>query len=175
LRSEFHPLKSAKRREDWVRTIRGHWFQHKGELEAFLRQQEGDQRKVLTRRAKAALRRELDAAKESYRYRLKELQDRSREQELGKLAKELLREQAEAQQPMLFEEFEEEAKFRVQEIEEQMAVLRQDVERTREMLTKERDHRLNVVLPKRFQVREVRVLPLALTYLVPAKAEDMRP
>lgn len=175
LRSEFHPLKSAKRREDWVRTIRGHWFQHKGELEAFLRQQEGDQRKVLTRRAKAALRRELDAAKESYRYRLKELQDRSREQELGKLAKELLREQAEAQQPMLFEEFEEEAKFRVQEIEEQMAVLRQDVERTRELLTKERDHRLNVVLPKRFQVREVRVLPLALTYLVPAKAEDMRP
>ena len=34
----------------------------------------GDQRKVLGRRAKAALRRELDAAKESYRYRLKELQ-----------------------------------------------------------------------------------------------------
>ena len=29
LQSEFHPVKSAKRRDDWVRTIRGHWFQHK--------------------------------------------------------------------------------------------------------------------------------------------------
>ena len=44
-----------------------------------------------------------------------------------------------------------------------MAVLRQDVERTRELLNRERDHRLKVVLPKRFQLREVRVLPLALT------------
>ena len=126
-----------------------------------------------TRRAKAALRRELDAAKESYRYRLKELQDRSREQELSKLAKELLREQVEAQQPMLFEEFQAETEFRVQEIEEQMAVLRQDVDRTRQLLTKERDHRLNVVLPNRFEVREVRVLPLALTYLVPTLPEDV--
>jgi len=50
LRSEFYPIKLAKRREDWIRTIRGHWFQHKGELESFLRRQEGDQRKVLTRR-----------------------------------------------------------------------------------------------------------------------------
>ena len=78
-------------------------------------------------------------------------------------------------QPTLFEEFGRRAKVRVQEIEEQMAVLRQDVERTRELLTRERDHRLKVVLPKRFQLREVRVLPLALTYLVPATAEDLRP
>ena len=53
--------------------------------------------------------------------------------------------------------------------------LRQDVERTRELLTREQDNRLKVVLPKRFQLREVRVLPLALTYLVPATAEDIRP
>ena len=55
-----------------------------------------------------------------------------------------------------------------------MELLRQDVERTRELLTREKDHRLNVVLPRRFQLREVRVLPLALTYLVPATAEDLR-
>ena len=65
--------------------------------------------------------------------------------------------------------------MRLQEIEEQMAVLRQDVERTRDLLTRERDQRLKVVLPKRFKLREVRVLPLALTYLVPATAEDLRP
>ena len=131
-------------------------------------------RKVFDGRAKAALKRELDAAKESYRYRLKELQDRSREQELTKVAKELLRQQVEAMQPTLFEEIQEEAKYRVQELEEQMSVLRQDVERTRELVEKERKHRTEIVLPKRFQIREVRVLPLALTYVVPATAEDVQ-
>ena len=78
-------------------------------------------------------------------------------------------------QPTLFEEIQEEAKFRVQELEEQMTVLRQDVERTRDLLEKERKHRTEIVLPKRFQIRKVRVLPLALTYVVPATAEDVRP
>ena len=177
LQSESFPVKSATRRDEWVRTIRGHWFQHRSCLEDFLHQQEKTIRQLLEGRAKAALQRELDSAKESYRYRLKELQDRSREQELSKLAKELVREQSEAMQSMLFDEFEQEAKFRVQDIEDQMAVLRQDVERTRELLTKERDHRLKIVLPKRFTLLEgtqgVRVLPLAVTYLIPATAEDL--
>ena len=33
---EFHPIKSSKRQEEWVRTLRGKWFKHRGELEAFL-------------------------------------------------------------------------------------------------------------------------------------------
>jgi hypothetical protein len=148
------------------------------ELEACLQRQEKSLRAVLEGRAKTALQRELSAAKESYQYRLRELKDRSREQELGKLAKALLREQAEAMQPTLFEEVQEEAKLRVQEIEEQMAVLRQDVERTRDLLTKEQEYRLKALLPKRFNLLEgsqgVRVLLLALTYLVPATAEDLR-
>ena len=156
LGSEFHPIKSSKRQEEWVRTFRGKWFQHRSELEAFLRGQEKSLLTLLQGRADATLKRESAAAKESYRYRLKELEDRSREQDLNKLAKALLRQQAEAMQPTLFEEIQEEAKYRVQEIEEQMAVLRQDVERTRDLLKKERDKRLNVVLPKRFQLREVR-------------------
>jgi superfamily II DNA or RNA helicase len=179
LGSEFHPIKSAKRREDWVRTLRGHWFRHKAELEAFLTRQEKSLRGVLEGRAKTALARELSAAKESYQYRLRELKDRSREQELGRLAKALVRQQAEAMQPALFEEIQVEAKLRVQEIEAQMAVLRQDVECTRELLTREQEHRLKVVLPKRYSLLDgsqgVRVLPLALTYIVPATAEDLRP
>ncbi len=177
LSSELHPVNSPKRREDWIRILRGHWFRHKAELETFLRKQETDLRITLQGRAKNALQRELEVAKESYRYRLKELQDRSREQELGKLAKALMRERVEAEQPTLFEEFREEAEFKVQEIEEQMVVLRQDVERTRELLIKEQEHRLKVVLPKRFALLDgtqgVRVLPLALTYVVPATAEDL--
>jgi hypothetical protein len=174
LRSEFYPVKSSKRRDEWIRTIRGHWFQHKSGLENFLGRQEADIRKVFEKRAGAALSRETDAAKESYRYRLKELQDRSREQELGKLAKELLREKVESQQALLFEEIQEETHSRVHELEEQITVLKQDVDRTRELLEKERDHRLKVVLPKRFQLLDVRVLPLGLTYLIPATAEDMQ-
>ncbi|NLE58770.1 MAG: hypothetical protein GX616_10440, partial [Planctomycetes bacterium] len=99
----------------------------------------------------------------------------SREQALRRIAKELVRQQIEARQLALFEEIQEESEMSVRALEEQVAVLRQDVERTRELLTRERDDRLSTVLPKRFQVREVRVLPLALTYLVPATAEDLQP
>jgi superfamily II DNA or RNA helicase len=177
LSSELHPVKTPKRREDWIRILRGHWFRHKAELETFLRKQETDLRGILEVRAKKALHRELESAKESYRYRLRELQDRSRVQELNKLAKAVVRERIEAEQPRLFEEFREEAELKVQEIEAQMELLRQDVNQTRDLLTKEQDHRLKVVLPKRFALLDgsqgVRVLPLALNYVVPATAEDL--
>jgi superfamily II DNA or RNA helicase len=175
LHSEFHPIKSAAKRDDWWKVLRGHWFQHKEALEAFLRQQESEVKSVFERRAETTLERELQAAKESYQFRLRELQDRSREQALRRIAKELVRQRVETQQLALFEEIQEEAEMGVRELEEQIAVLRQDVERTRELLTRERDNRIKVVLPKRFQLREVRVLPLAMTYLVPAAAEDLQP
>ena len=91
LGSEFHPIKSPARRDDWVQALRGRWFQHSGGLEAFLQDQETALRDVLQARADATTEAGTDAAKESYRYRLKELQDRSREQEIEKLAKELVR------------------------------------------------------------------------------------
>ena len=177
LGSQDYPVKSTTRREDWVRTLRSHWFQHRKELEKFLTNQEKEVRQVLETRAKTTLKRELESAKESYQYRLKELQDRSREHELNKLAKELVKEQVEAQKTYLFEEFQEESKVRLQEIEEAIKVLRQDVERTRDLVTHERDQRLNLILPRRFSILQdsqgVRVLPLALTYLIPATAEDV--
>jgi superfamily II DNA or RNA helicase len=175
LRSEFLPIRSSSHRDGWVRAFRGRWFSHRSPIEAFLDEQERTLQSVMQARADATLKRESDAAKESYRYRLKELQDRSREHELEKLVKQLVREKSDLDQPSLFEEFREDSKLRLQEIEEQMTVLRQDVNWTRDQLTRERDNRMNVVLPKRFKVREVRVLPLALTYLVPATAEDLRP
>ena len=173
LRDEPLPVRSSRHREGWVKAFRGRWPQHRRNLEAHLKSQETGLRGELQARADATLKREAEAAREGYRYRLKELQDRSREQEIEKLARRLLQEQAELAQPSLFEEFREEAKVRLQDIEEQMAVLRQDVERTRDLLARERDRRLDVVLPRRFKLREVRVLPLALTYLVPATAEEL--
>src|SRR5205823_2015445 len=81
LQSEFLPIKSGTRQEEWVRTLRGKWFRHKNELEVFLQGQEKSLLNLLQARADATLKREGEAAKESYRYRLKELQERSREQE----------------------------------------------------------------------------------------------
>lgn len=165
---------SSERVDTWSRTFRARWLHHRKHLETFRASQEGDSRKWLESRAKQNLNREIAAARESYGSRLKELQDRSRAHELNKLAKALVREKMEAEQPALFEEVIEDSQLRLNEIEEQMEVLRRDVDLTRQMLERERDHRLTVVLPKRFQLREVRVLPLALTYIVPATAEDLR-
>jgi DNA repair exonuclease SbcCD ATPase subunit len=175
LDGEFHPIKSSARRDDWVRSLRTHWLRHKDHLETFLRSQETDLQTVLQRRADATLKRELQAAKESYQHRLRELQDRSREQALRRIAKELVRQRVEAQQMALFDELQQEAEMEVQELEQQVAVLKQDVEHTRQLLTRERDNRINSILPKRFQLREVRVLPLSMTYLVPASKEDLQP
>jgi superfamily II DNA or RNA helicase len=173
LTSELHPVRAADRREQWVRTLRGKWFRHKGELESFLTRQEDAMRGVLQERAVKARDREVKAATESYRVRLKELEDRSREKEMRQLAEALLQEQVEAAQPALFEELRAETTVRVQDIEQQMAVLRRDVEQTRDLLVRERDTRLKVLLPRRFQLREVRVLPLAVEYIIPATAEDL--
>jgi superfamily II DNA or RNA helicase len=175
LQSKFHPIKTAKRRDEWVTILRGKWFKHRSELEAFLRGKEKSLLTMLQQRADATLKRESDAAKESYRYRLKELQERSRGRELEKVWEQLQRVKREADQPSLFEELQEAAQLQIKEKEEQIAVLHQDVNRTHELLAKERDVRIKEVLPKRFKLREVRVLPLALVYLIPATAEDVRP
>lgn len=175
LAADFLPVKSASRRDEWVRVIRGKWFKHRADLEGHLREREQSLHALLQQRADVVRDREVEATRESYKYRLRELQDRSREQELNRLAKELVRQQAEVEQPSLFEEVNEVTQVRVQEIEAQMALLRQDVDRTRELLTRERDRRLKTVLPKRYKLRGVRVLPLALVYLIPATPEDTRP
>ena len=81
LGSEFHPDQVlGQTGRSGSQSCVTHWLQHKEALEKFLRSQEGEMQTVLERRADATLKRELQAAKESYQYRLRELQDRSREQ-----------------------------------------------------------------------------------------------
>lgn len=175
LRGDLHPVRSPRRHEEWVRTFRGHWPGHKGVLEAFRRREEDCWLGVLQGRATVTLDREKKAARESYDYRIKELQERTREREIGQLAKELVKQRAESEQAFLFEDFREEAEGRKQEILDQIELLKRDVEETRRSLTNERDYRLKSLLPRRFEVREVRVLPLAVEYVVPASVEDVRP
>jgi hypothetical protein len=172
---KFHAVKSQQRRENTVKLLRGRWPRHRSELESFLRQQESTMKTTLQERANKALKRESDLERDNYRYRLKELQDRSRERELDKLAKELMQEQVEALQGRLFAGVGDDVEFRVQSLADQVALLKQNVEMTRNELDREQKRRLNDLLPRRFHLREVRVLPLALVYLIPAASEDLQP
>jgi superfamily II DNA or RNA helicase len=172
LHSQLHSIKSAERREDWVRTLRSHWYEHRSALEAFGDQQEEFWNSAFEQRAQQSLERELEDAKASYKHRLAELKERSRDKEIEKLAKQLVEEQREVLQRLLFAEIQEDAKVRVANIEEQIGVLKRDFESTRQTLEVERDRRIKEVLPNRFAIREVRVLPLAVMYVVLATAED---
>jgi Helicase conserved C-terminal domain len=172
LSGDFHPVRSPKRHEEWVRTFRSRWLGHKQALEAFQKQEQARWFGVLQARATTTLEREKKVAKESYDYRIKELQERTREREISHLAKELVRERAESEQGLLFEDFKEEAEGRKQDILDQIELLKRDVDDTRRSLTNERDYRLKSLLPRRFELREVRVLPLAIEYVVPAGLND---
>lgn len=172
LRSQFYPIKSADRRDGWVKTLRAHWYRHHDELKSYGDAQQAEWAGVFEGRAKIALKRESDDTAASYKHRLAELKNRSRDKELEKLA---LRLQEEEQESLmnLFEEIREDAKAKATNIEDQMQILRQDVERTRITLEAEQKRRLKEVLPNRFSIREVRVLPLAVMFVVPTTAEDI--
>src|SRR5262249_28880564 len=47
LRDEFLPIRSAGRRDEWVRAFRGRWPRHRTDLETYLKSQESDLRGVL--------------------------------------------------------------------------------------------------------------------------------
>ena len=174
-RAEFLPIKSRPRLETMIAAIRARWPTHRSNIEAALGAIKTQLTQTLDDKAAVNLKAELETTRESYKVRLAELQDRRRDQELERLAADLLEQQVAAQQPSLFEDINADAKNRSKELENQIAILRRDVERTRELLTSERDYRCNDLLPKRFQIHEIRVLPLALTYLFPAAAEDLAP
>ena len=76
--------------------------------------------------------------------------------------------------PHLLEDLAEETRVQRQHYEEQLELLKRNVEDTRQSLANERDYRLKFLLPRRSELREVRVLPLAVEYVVPASVEDVR-
>ncbi len=174
LRETTYPVKSLARRDDRVKLFRGRWLAHRRQLEAFRQSQEEACRADLQARADAARQVERDAEAEGYRYRIKTLQEKSVSKELESLSTSLAEEQAEASQLLIFREESEARQTRIRDIEQQMEILRRDMDETRTRLERERDYRLKELLPRRFKLRDVRVLPLAVEYLLPADAEDLR-
>ncbi len=174
LRDEVLPILSEERRDSWWRTLRARWRPHKGLLESFMGNTEKALRASLEKAAKLALQREKAALAEIYTSRLKELADTSRERELRKLAESLSRAEAESAQLWLLQEDQFRAERELHDVEEQITILSRDIAHTRTQLEREQDNRLNALLPRRYTLREVRVLPLAIQYIVPATAEDLK-
>ena len=119
--------------------------------------------------AKSAIANELETVDEGYRYRLKELSERSREKELRAIVMALLEEEAEAMQATLFPELMEDAEKRRSELEHQMTILKRDVELNPGAVgAGAQRNRKEVVIPKRFTIEHFRVLPLAVEFVIPA-------
>lgn len=139
-----------------------------------MRRTEEAVRTRLEKAAACARDREKSAINEIYTSRLKELADSSRERELRNLAESLSKAQAEAVQLWLLPEEQRRVERELRDLEEQIAILRRDIARTREQLEREQKIRLNELLPARYTLKEVRILPLAVQYIVPATAEDLK-
>jgi hypothetical protein len=173
LHADLLSIQSPSHQENWVRTVRSKWSRHKPALEQFMQNHRENLSPELERRAKEALKREQAALRESYAHRLKELHEQSRKEEIEKLVRQLERQRIEAVQTRLFRELQEDVEMGIREKEEQIGLLRQNVEDTRQKLERERKER-EELLTKRYTIRDLRVLPLAVQYVVPATAEDLR-
>ncbi len=174
LHADLLAVRSPERRDKLWQTFRLRWPRHREALERFQKAQEKGWMADLQKRADAACKRETDSAAQSYDSRLRELAERTREREMRRLAESLLSAKAATMQAAIFPELQEDKKAGLQALEEQIGILSRDVELTRALLLRERDYRLKQLLPARFALREVRVLPLAVEYIVPAMPEDTR-
>ena len=174
LHEEFLRLGSSDRLEEWTRTIRSKWSSYQSELERIMADLEENTLRDYEAIAKTALANERKTVDQGYRHRLKELSERSREKELRKVVEALLDEQVEAMQATLFPELKEDAEKRRADLEHQVNILKRDVEMTRERIERERKNRKEVVLPRRFTIEHFRALPLAVEFVVPAVAEDLK-
>ncbi|MFH1740118.1 MAG: helicase-related protein, partial [bacterium] len=172
LRAGLLNIQSESHLKDWVKTFRGKWFSHSDFLENFMKAQQAFFASEFETRAKEALKREQTDVRDSYTHRLKELKERSRQQELENLFKARRQMEIAAKQLRLMPELQEDAEIPIKEIDEQIAVLRQDVEQTRRQLEREQKQR-DELLKKRYTIRDLRVLPLAVQYVVPASKEDL--
>lgn len=174
LETQRFPVRSNSRLDEWVKTIRRRWLSHREFLEAFMEKTGAGLAQVFEERALAAKREALEAERGHYKRRLSELKALTNERELRKLVEARLRAEAETEQSFLFPEFREDKQRELRDIETQIALKRRDVEQTRGILHDEFERRQNTVLPRRFSIREIRVLPLAAQYVVPALAEDIQ-
>jgi len=172
LHSDLLPLGSDARLDEWGRIVRGKWPQHSTRLKKFMEERKAEFAADFEKRAKAALERELAEARESYRYRLKEIKRSSSDKEIEKLVGEITRLEIERSQQLLLRELEEDREQKQRELNERKALLLRNMEDTQRRLEKERDQRRQL-LSKRYSIRDLRVLPLAVQYIIPAAKEDL--
>ncbi|MFB3789295.1 MAG: DISARM system SNF2-like helicase DrmD [bacterium] len=168
------PLLNTTRRDALLDAIKKHWPSHQDRLEAFMKQTEKAVAGDMAARAKAALAKTKKAEAEKYEYRLKELEKSTNPKELEKRLRELHKMEIDLSVGYLFSDWEAEQAGKKQSLEQEIDLLKKDMERTKAELEREKEYRLNELLPKRFTLRPPRILPLAIEYLVPATGEEAR-
>ncbi len=173
LHGDLLNIQSHSNLENWVRIVRGKWSRHQTSLERFMENRREELASELERRAKEALKREQVILRDSYAHRLKELNEHSRKEELEKLVKQRHRLEVEGKQLRLLPEMQEEIELSIRDTDQQIELQRLDFEDTRRRLEREQELRREL-LAKRYTIRDLRVLPLAVQYVVPATAEDLR-
>ena len=161
-------------RNQRILAVRQHWDAHQESLEHFIEERREQAERQFAQIAAKALQRDKETIKADYDQRLKELSDSTTEAELRRLRKALADVEVERIQYYLLEEFEIDVEQKAQVIEQDIALLKRDVEQTRDMIRDEKKHILDEVLPRRYKIQEVRILPLAVEYIFPATAEDLR-
>jgi len=64
--AELYPVKAADRREDWVKIMRAHWYNHSNALKSYSKAQQTAWHEEFEKRAALVLKREVDETKASY-------------------------------------------------------------------------------------------------------------
>ena len=146
---------------------------HRVWLENYMSQIQKDRQLEFVAKAKEALTENKKAAKSAYQYRIKALEKRSEEKEYEKIARELNRAEAAEAQATMFADQQQETAQSLEELMNMMELIKVNINVTKEKLENELDNRLNNILPARYNIQSVRVLPLAVEYVVPVTAEEL--
>lgn len=167
------PIKSEARRDQWWRTLRLKWDDHWAELDKYMLKRQSELATQFEKVAAEALKKNQKSTKEAYDIRLKALDESRRGKELEKVAQQITEAEVVASQQTFFEDINVTRERRVMELKEILEVLQLNVEETKRRLEREQKMRLEKLLPARFTIRDVRVLPLAVEYLIQPTAEDL--
>lgn len=173
LHETSYSIASDSRRGEWIRTLRLKWDDHRKAFERVLSQHQTVLKSEFEKMAAENLKVNLKSTRDAYDRRLKALDESRRDKEEEKAARQLVEAEIKADQPTFFEDINESRDRRVREIRELIESLQLNMDDLKRRLESEKEERLTKLIPGRFTIKDVRVIPLALEYLIPALPEDL--
>jgi SNF2 family DNA or RNA helicase len=146
----------------WVKNIVDQWISHEGQIREFIKDRRSVYEEEFEQRMATRLKEETASERERFRSRLKELQNEPRW--LERQRKEFERQRQRLMQPLLFAEQQAVEEQKLRDIEWEL--MHNHIEQMKQLLERERQRMLDVVLPKRFTLASLDLQPLTVEYLV---------